>query len=252
MRNLFLILAAGVAFCNSYGQESICLGSRNILGAGYGKGFTRCLSALPGGDSEEYKCKTNEYFFTFNMNPLGGGKKSGFKFGYYLDGTIGLSFSKWYIRRTLASEIVWQDDFGPLMNFNLGAQAAYYFSEPDMLIGFRYFNNYNADQVRSGYGNSDDPATVGLFFAKKALDADFSYGNDKIPGLLVRSTVWDIVRFNLKYTIRRKNAEYGDVLPAVGIRYENSLLKETDSFLNLSGTDKANTNSIWFIFGMCL
>lgn len=252
MKRIFLFLLGGAAFYSGYGQEMSCLESRNLLGVGYGKGFTRCLSALPGGDSEEYKCKTNEYLFTFNMNPFRGKDNSGFRMGYYLDGTIGLSFSQWYIRRTLNSEIVWQEDFGPLMNFNLGMQAGYYFHESNMIIGFRYFNNYNVDQVRSGYGNADDPASVGLFFTKSLLDADFSYGNDKIPGVLVRSDVWDILRCNLKYTIPRKNAVSGDALATAGVRFEHSVLKETDTFLNLNGTDKANTNSIWFIIGMRL
>lgn len=246
-----LLLSIFIVCLSSFGQVSP-LHYRNFMGLGYGKGVTRCISTLSNGNTEEYYCKTNDYLYTFNINTLSHSDKSGFKFGIYLDGTIGFSVSDWYIRNGPNPDITWQNDFGVLMNCNLGLQAGYYFKDANMVLGLRYFNNYNADQIRSGYGNADDPASIGLFFTKNSLDADFSYGSDKIPGLLVRSPVADILRFNCRYNIPRKNFEDGDALMCVGLRYEYNRFLENDSFINLSGIDKAKGYSIWFVIGVRL
>lgn len=242
---LFLNIAISLV-CEAQNIESIK--NRNYMALGAGKGYTHCYSLLSSPNAynstkEEYYCKTKDFAFEFLMNPLSGSKETGFKFGYYFGTTLGVSFSKYFIRYSLEHPKEWYDSFNVLMNFNLGIQCAYYFQESNTVIGLRYFNNYNVDELRSGYGNSDDPATLGIFITRNRCDADISYGSDKIPGILTRSAVWDIVRSNFKYALPRKNYESGDLLMYIGFRLEHSILKMTDTFMNLNGADEADTNS---------
>ena len=134
----------------AWAQEIKSTTYRNHMGFGYGRGSTTCISTLstPNGynsTKEEYYCKTRDYVYTFGLNGLGSPDKSGLVFGFYLDGTIGLSLSDYYIRYSLGFDPVWSESFGVIMNLNAGIQMAYYVQESNIVFGMRYFNNYNAD-----------------------------------------------------------------------------------------------------------
>ncbi len=235
------------------GQKTSCLLYRNLLGFGYGAGYTSCITTPLNSDKNEYLCTSNDFIYTFNINSRPFSKKSGFKVGVYFDGTLGLSFSKWYYRNlTPTSEIVWQNNYGVLINFNLGFQGGYYFHEQNFVIGLRYFNNYNHDQIRSSYGNADDPSSLGVFFTKNNFNGDVSYGNDKIPGVLTRSPVTSILRFNFSYNIVFKNHKEGNPIMYVGLRFENNFFNKNYIIKNQGDHLKINGFSSWLHAGIRL
>jgi hypothetical protein len=101
--------------------------------------------------------------------------------------------------------------------------------------------------MRSSYGNADDAAVLGFFFANNRIGLDLNYASDKIPGVLVKSDVWDYLQCNLRFRLTN-----GEFALYAGLRYEHSILQTDRSSLNLDGHQKATVNSLLFTIGLAV
>lgn len=228
-------------------------GNSSYLGLGYGFGSTLCTSVLDqpnaNNDKGEFYCKVRNYAMNFAFSEFLGRDATGIHVGYYLGGTLGGSSSEWYIINPnyLDKTKYWQSDFNILAELRLGLQIAYYLKEKDIIAGCRYYNCYSADAMRSSYGNADDAAVIGVFFANNTIGFDLNYATDNTPGIMVKSEMWDYLQCDLRYKIiDEETALYA------GVRFEKSWLMDSRSFLNLAGHQSATVNSVLLTVGIAL
>lgn len=198
-----------------------------MLGMGAGSGPAWDESSLY--TQGTYDSKGTALGMVFALEGGNDPTKDGFGFSYYFTGTLGginervkyANLGPGYS----AYDGVWGSDFDLIGDLRLGIAGTYRIVNKELLFSLRYFNWYNAGGLRAIHGNSDDPAALGVGVAWRRLGVDVDYGSDAIPGLLVASRAWSLLRIEARYKL--SFWDEGKMSWLAGLRYEGSFLQES-------------------------
>lgn len=185
----------------------------------------------------DYHTKTNAYAFYFNFASMR--QTKGIHAGALFSLALGGSSDK-YMGENLGggwSDIdgVWGKDFGLFIDMRVGPTLYYTLPDQKLIVGFRYFNWYNSNAFGGTYSNADDAASIGATILFNKLGFDYSYGSDKIPGVLVNAHAWNLNEVAFRYQLKYNEDTNGGIL--AGVRVMAARLMETSSLTNTPDTN---------------
>jgi len=108
----------------------------------------------------------------------------------------------------------------PSIAVRLGPQINYLSNDTNFVIGFRYFNWYMDEGLRTYYNIPDDGAALGIYIANKQFALDINYAPKNLPGLLVEN-ISNHFQVELRYKAN-KNLKNTNISRIFGLRYEYS------------------------------
>lgn len=192
-----------------------------------------------------YYTKSNVFAFAFNFTKVS--HKKGLSLGPVFSMALGGSSEKWMGKNLGGGNSnidgVWGKDFGLFVDWKVGLGLNYCLPDKQTTISFRYFNWYNSNGFGGSYSNADDEATLGVAVNWQKLGLSYSYGSDKIPGVLVNGHAWNLGEVEAKYQLKYNEKTKGGTI--LGIRRLSQKLMETAS--NNSNT-KGNLISVFVLF----
>src|SRR6478672_4864195 len=162
--------------------------------------------------------KTTALAFIFNFTTVGHNKGFGIGpvFGLALGGSSDRFMGKDLGAGWSNRDGVWGSDMGLLIDWKVGGSLNYCLPDKELNFGIRYFNWYQGNCFGGTYTNSDDAAAIGVAANWKKFGLAYSYGSDKIPGVLVNSKGWNSTEIEARYQLKYKKDKNGGVI--VGIR----------------------------------
>lgn len=201
-----------------YGQYASS--SNYNLGALFGRGWSNgpAVDASQLYGQGTYHTRTNAYAFAFNFTTVS--HKKGLSLGPVFSMALGGSSDR-FMGKDLGggwsnTDGVWGKDMSLFVDWKIGASINYVIPDNETTIGIRYFNWYQANCFGGVYGNSDDAAAIGLTANWKKIGLSYSYGSDKIPGVLVNSHTWNSSELEARYQLKYNKDTKGGVI--LGIR----------------------------------
>lgn len=191
--------------------------------------------------------KSSGLAFTFNFSTIG--HKKGLNFGPVFSLALGGENDQRMVENPGAgnSDIdgKWSSDFGLLIDWKMGFSINYSLPDKETSVGLRYFNWYMGNTMGSTYSNADDPAALGLIVNWKKFGFSYSYGSDKIPGVLVNSPSTNVTELEARYQLKYNKDTKGGMM--VGVRsLTQKLMRSSRSDINPD--TRGNIVSVFLLF----
>ena len=217
-----------------------------LFGHGRSSGPAVDQSALYGQGT--YHTRTNAYAFAFNFTTVS--HKKGIRLGPIFSMALGGSSDK-FMGKDLGggwsnTDGVWGKDFGLFVDWKIGASLNYVLPDQQTTFGIRYFNWYQANCFGGTYSNADDAAAIGISANWKKFGLSYSYGSDKIPGVLLNGHAWNSTEIEARYQLKYKEDTKGGMI--VGIRSLTQKLMESAQPILYNPNTKGNLVSVFVLF----
>lgn len=223
----FLLIVLVIATLPLHGQYASST-SYN-LGALYGRGWSngQAVDASSLYSQGTYHTRTNVFAFAFNFTTVS--HKKGVSLGPVFSVALGGSADR-FMGKDLGggwsnTDGVWGKDMGLFIDWKIGASINYVLPDKETTFGIRYFNWYQGNCFGGVYGNADDAASIGMTANWKKFGLAYSFGSDKIPGVLVNAHLWNSSELEARYQLKYNKDTKGGLI--IGVRSLRQKLMES-------------------------
>lgn len=195
-----------------------------------------------------YYTRSTALAYIFNFTKVG--HKKGLRPGTVFSMALGGSSNR-YMGKNLGggwsnTDGVWGKDFGLFIDWKIGLSLNYCLPDKQTTVGVRYFNWYNSNGFGGSYSNADDEAAIGIGVNWKKLGFSYSFGSDKIPGVLVNGHAWNLTEIEARYQLKYNTKTKDGII--IGVRSLTQRLMESAQPINYTPNTKGNLISFFVLF----